>query len=192
MSPGNNLGDQADQVISEFGSDVQPCASSSINLVQGWTSEIKGQSPRGGKSHATQFLRAYACSVEENYIVFFNWACVCLQNVAPRDFLRLVEIDHKNLLNERVSDVCHVESIIAVQENVWEHLMEDNKRLNKEISSNAVEYQWTGTTVTFFILFMHFCPGTITTHAESINSDLQRGLDRRIRHIQHWTQNRTS
>ena len=34
-------------------------------------------------------------------------------------------------------------------------------------------------------LFMHFCPGTITTHAESINSDLQRGLDRRLRHIQH-------
>ena len=33
--------------------------------------------------------------------------------------------------------------------------------------------------------FMHFCPGTITTHAESINSDLQRGLDRRLRHIQH-------
>ena len=41
----------------------------------------------------------------------------------------------------------------------------------------------------FFIflifLFMHFCPGTITTHAESIHSDLQRGLDRRLRHIQH-------
>ena len=36
-----------------------------------------------------------------------------------------------------------------------------------------------------FFLFMHFCPGTITTHAESINSDLQRGLDRRLRHIQH-------
>ena len=33
--------------------------------------------------------------------------------------------------------------------------------------------------------FMHFCPGAITTHAESINSDLQRGLDRRLRHIQH-------
>ena len=32
---------------------------------------------------------------------------------------------------------------------------------------------------------MHFCPGTITTHAESINSDLQRGLDNRLRHIQH-------
>ena len=27
-----------------------------------------------------------------------------------------------------------------------------------------------------------FCPGTVTTHAESINSDLQRGLDRRLRH----------
>ena len=34
--------------------------------------------------------------------------------------------------------------------------------------------------------FMHFfCPGTITTHAESINSDLQRGLDKRLRHTQH-------
>ena len=32
---------------------------------------------------------------------------------------------------------------------------------------------------------MHFCPGTITTHAETINSDLQRGLDRRLRHTQH-------
>ena len=30
------------------------------------------------------------------------------------------------------------------------------------------------------IFLMHFCPGT--THAESINSDLQRGLDRRLRH----------
>ena len=27
-----------------------------------------------------------------------------------------------------------------------------------------------------------FCPGTMTTHAESINSDLQRRLDRRLRH----------
>ena len=31
-------------------------------------------------------------------------------------------------------------------------------------------------------IFMHFCPGTMTTHAESINSDLQRGLDRRLQH----------
>ena len=34
-----------------------------------------------------------------------------------------------------------------------------------------------------FILFMHFCPGTMTTHA--INPDLQRGLERRLRHTQH-------
>ena len=33
-----------------------------------------------------------------------------------------------------------------------------------------------------FFIFMYFCPGTMTTHAESINSDLQRGLDRRLRH----------
>ena len=51
--------------------------------------------------------------------------------------------------------------------------------------------------VVFFCLFllcffMHFCPGAMTTHAESINSDLQRGLERRLRHTQHWTQNRTS
>ena len=26
----------------------------------------------------------------------------------------------------------------------------------------------------FFVSFMHFCPGTLTTQAESINSDLQR------------------
>ena len=30
-----------------------------------------------------------------------------------------------------------------------------------------------------------FYPGTMTTHAESINSDLQGGLDRRLRHTQH-------
>ena len=36
-----------------------------------------------------------------------------------------------------------------------------------------------------YIFFTHFCPGTMTTHAESINSDIQRGLDRRLRHTQH-------
>ena len=36
----------------------------------------------------------------------------------------------------------------------------------------------------YLFLFMHFCPGTMTTHAESINSDLQRGLERRLRHTQ--------
>ena len=36
-----------------------------------------------------------------------------------------------------------------------------------------------------FLLFMRFSPGTMTTHAESINSDLQHGLDRHLRHTQH-------
>ena len=40
-------------------------------------------------------------------------------------------------------------------------------------------------TILFLIFFMHFCPGTMTTHVESINSDLQLGLDRRLRHAQH-------
>ena len=31
-------------------------------------------------------------------------------------------------------------------------------------------------------IFYAFCLGTITTHAESINSDLQRGPDTRLRH----------
>ena len=36
----------------------------------------------------------------------------------------------------------------------------------------------------YFFIIMHFCPGTMATHAESINSDLQRGLNRRLRHTQ--------
>ena len=32
---------------------------------------------------------------------------------------------------------------------------------------------------------MHLCPGTMTTKADSINSDLQRGLERRLRNTQH-------
>ena len=39
------------------------------------------------------------------------------------------------------------------------------------------------TTGIIFTFSMYFCPGTMTTQAESINSDLQRGLDRRLRHI---------
>ena len=33
--------------------------------------------------------------------------------------------------------------------------------------------------------FLHFFQGTTTNHAESIDSDLQRGLDRLLRHTQH-------
>ena len=32
------------------------------------------------------------------------------------------------------------------------------------------------------VFYAFFCPGMMTTHAESINLDLQRGLDRRLRH----------
>ena len=34
-------------------------------------------------------------------------------------------------------------------------------------------------------LFYAFSPGTMATHADSINADLLRGLDRRLRHTQH-------
>ena len=41
--------------------------------------------------------------------------------------------------------------------------------------------------MSFFYAF--FCPGTMTTHAESINSDLQRGLDVYDTHnIEHSTE----
>ena len=45
------------------------------------------------------------------------------------------------------------------------------------ISSKTSKTQWTlsyGPKRFFIFLFMHFCPGTMTTHADSINSDLQR------------------
>ena len=53
-------------------------------------------------------------------------------------------------------------------------IMKGCRRIGKSIDKSMIEF-----------FFMHFRPGTITTHAESINSDLQRGLDRRLRHIQH-------
>ena len=34
----------------------------------------------------------------------------------------------------------------------------------------------------YIFFYAFFCPGTITTHAESTNSALQRGLDRRLPH----------
>ena len=53
-------------------------------------------------------------------------------------------------------------------------------------------YGFTFNKVFFLFFYAFFCPGTMTAHAESINSDLQRGLDRRLLHTQKWTQNRTS
>ena len=35
------------------------------------------------------------------------------------------------------------------------------------------------------MIIYNFCPGTMTTHTESINSDLSHELDRRLRHTQH-------
>ena len=41
------------------------------------------------------------------------------------------------------------------------------------------------TAVTSLVFLCICCPETMRTHAESSNSDLQRGLDRRLLHIQH-------
>ena len=37
----------------------------------------------------------------------------------------------------------------------------------------------------FYFFIYAFLSRTMTTHAESINSDIQRGLDRHLRHTQH-------
>ena len=55
----------------------------------------------------------------------------------------------------------------------------------RSLISVGGDLQYTCNTFFLFFSFMHFYPGTMTTHAESINSDLQRGLDRRLRHTQH-------
>ena len=54
------------------------------------------------------------------------------------------------------------------------------------VLSNVYRITIVMSTSSFFLFFlMHFCPGSMTSYAESINSDLQRGLDRRLRHTQH-------
>ena len=50
------------------------------------------------------------------------------------------------------------------------------------INAKSVNVEELKTELRCRVFFMHFCPGTMTTHAESINSDLQRGLERRLRH----------
>ena len=76
--------EQANNLISELGTDVPVWAASLISLVQGLVSEIK-------------------------------------------------------TLNERVIVVCKLESLIAVQENVTKHLVEDNERLNEELSNLRIQ-----------------------------------------------------
>ena len=59
----------------------------------------------------------------------------------------------------------------------------DHNILFREVQSDV--YSALSLALNLMCIFMHFCPGTMTTQAESINSDLQRGLDRRLRHTQH-------
>ena len=91
-------------------------------------------------------------------------------------------ITHVHLFHSELFEVfiyIHVNNVVRNVRNV-------RNVCNKQTSfANKIE---------FFYIFSYafFCPGTITTHAESINSDLQCGLDRRLRHTQHWTHIRTS
>ena len=52
---------------------------------------------------------------------------------------------------------------------------------NLQIWSTGYQY-FNTTIIRLKWFFMHFCPGTMTPHSETINSDLQRGLHRRLRH----------
>ena len=73
--------------------------------------------------------------------------------------------------------------------NVWNNL--DEAGLQKEFSDFLKGVPKLRITRTLFqriqtlkYLRCH-CPGTMTTHAESINSGLQHGLDKRLRHTVH-------
>ena len=57
------------------------------------------------------------------------------------------------------------------------------KRLTFSINALMTAKRYGSNDREFFYAF--FCPGTMTTHVESINSDLQRGLDRHLRRTQH-------
>ena len=83
---------------------------------------------------------------------------------------------------------CHIDRELKLDDHVSKKYKTAGKMLNALIRlCNILPFH----KKRLFILCI-FCPRTMTTHAESINSDLQRGLYRRLRHAQHWTQNRTS
>ena len=46
--------------------------------------------------------------------------------------------------------------------------------MQEKRNSNELAEPWSLQRTSFLLFFMHFCPGTMTTHAKSINSDLQR------------------
>ena len=87
------------------------------------------------------------------------------------------KLNEKDLkINELEAKVKVLEDKCMFQENCY-------KLLERKIADGE-QYQRRRSLRGGFFLCI-FCPGTMKTHAESINSDLQRGLDRRLRHTQH-------
>ena len=86
------------------------------------------------------------------------------------------QVSNDRLLRVRSSQPSHLFSASDLENNSSSFVRMGDLCLFHRVDSEKVF---------FFYFFMHFCPGTMTTHAETINSDLQRGLDRCLRHIQH-------
>ena len=103
-------------------------------------------------------------------------------NVVPDDIQACHRLPSRNNLGKKtiVKFVNRKKSDLALGNRRM--LKDVEKSFNDKFTGNEQLYINANLTPYFF---MHFCPGTMTTHAESINSDLQRGLDRRLRHTQH-------
>ena len=74
-------------------------------------------------------------------------------------------------------DVISMRHDICYRDN--ETVMRCDRKMLAELTGNGNMEQ------SIWIFFMHFYPGMMTTHAEPINSDLRRGLDRHLQHTQH-------
>ena len=84
------------------------------------------------------------------------------------------------------SDICHCnQGIEDTNHFLFSCPTYVNQRAALVIGVNEILRENNLSNVFNFFLYMHFCSGTMTTHAQSINSDLQRGLERRLRHTQH-------
>ena len=82
----------------------------------------------------------------------------------------------------RVNETPNVLDLILSSEEGMVQDLAYNPPLVKDIFLNM----FNACAARFFKNFlMHFCPGTMTTHVESMNSDIQRGPDRRLRYTQH-------
>ena len=99
-----------------------------------------------------------ACFVLKRVIIKKKWKCItgrCIEIVSRGLSVKLVVVDLLGItFGERNSKI--------ILDDIMKYILK--RRVN------------------IFYFIMHFCPGSITTHAESINSDLQRGLDIRLRH----------